>query len=84
MSSTIGGSITTISLDDSSDSSSFKTGTYALANVMFYPAPSVMWGVEVQYGGRENFKDDWSYNAVKVQASFKYNFGHALYRKKSS
>jgi hypothetical protein len=84
MSSTIGGSITTIALDDSSDSSSFKTGTYALANVMFYPAANVMWGVEAQYGGRENFKDGWSYDAFRIQASFKYNFGATLYRRKSS
>jgi hypothetical protein len=84
VSSTIGGSITTITLDDSSDSSTFKTGTYALANVMFYPAANVMWGVEAQYGGRENFKDDWSYGAFRIQASFKYNFGTVLYRKKSS
>jgi hypothetical protein len=43
-----------------------------------------MWGVEVQYGSRENFKDDWDYSAVRVQASFKYTFGHMLYRKKTS
>jgi len=84
MSSTIGGSITEIDLSETSDSSTFKTGTYALANVMFYPVPAVMWGVELQYGGRENFKDGWSYNATRVQVSFKYNFGHTLYRKKTA
>ena len=83
MSSTIGGSIMDMSLASTSDSSSFKRGTYALANVMFYPAPSVMWGVELQYGGRDNFKDGWSYDAVRVQLSFKYNFGTTLYRKKT-
>lgn len=83
-STTIGGSFIDIDLDDSSDSSSFKMGRYALANIMFYPVPDVMWGVEVQYGGRDNFKDDWSYDAVRVQASFKYNFGNSFYRKKRS
>jgi len=81
-STTIGYSMIDMDLDEDSDSSAFKTGGYALGNIMFYPAPSVMWGVEVQYGSRENFKDGWDYSAVKVQASFKYNFGHTLYRKK--
>jgi hypothetical protein len=55
-----------------------------LANVLFHPVPKMLWGVEVQYGSRENFKDDWSYSAVKVQVSFKYNFGTTIHRKKSS
>jgi hypothetical protein len=84
MSSTAGYSFSSIDLDASSDSSSFKSGGYALANVMFYPAPNVMWGIEVQYGSRENFKDGWNYNATRIQASFKYNFGETFYRKKHS
>ena len=48
-----------------------------------YPVPNVMWGVELQYGSRANFKDDWDYSAVRVHLSFKYNFGHTLYRKKA-
>jgi len=83
MSSTIGYSMMDFDLDATSDSSSFKTGGYAIANVMFHPVPNVMWGVEYQYGSRDNFKDGWSYNASKVQASFKYNFGQALYRKRN-
>lgn len=82
--STIGYSTLNTQLASTSDSSSFKTGGYALANVLFHPVPKMLWGVEVQYGSRENFKDDWSYNAVKVQLSFKYNFGTTIYRKKSS
>ncbi len=84
VSTTLGGSIMDMDLDESSDSASFKTGTYALANVMFYPVPNVMWGVEFQYGARANFKDDWTYNAARVQVSFKYNFSHTLYRKKKA
>jgi hypothetical protein len=81
--SSIGYSMLDMDLATSSDSSSFKTGSYALANVLFNPAPKVMWGVEVQYGSRENFKDGWSYDAVKLQLSFKYNFGTTIYRKKT-
>jgi hypothetical protein len=82
--STIGYSTLNSQLASTSDSSSFKTGGYALANVLFHPVPKMLWGVEVQYGSRENFKDDWSYSAVKVQVSFKYNFGTTIHRKKSS
>ncbi|MBL7940109.1 MAG: hypothetical protein JNL43_12175 [Flavobacteriales bacterium] len=82
-SSTIGYSMIDMDLDADSDSSAFKTGGYALGNIMFYPAPNVMWGVEVQYGSRQNFKDGWDYSATRVQASFKYNFGQTFYRKKS-
>ena len=82
--STIGYSTLNMDLATSSDSSSFKTGSYALANVLFHPTPKMFWGVEVQYGNRENFKDGWSYDAVKVQFSFKYHFGTTLYRRKNA
>jgi hypothetical protein len=82
--STIGYSMLDMQLASTSDSSNFKTGGYALANVLFHPVPKMLWGVEVQYGSRQNFKDGWDYNAVKVQMSFKYNFGTTIYRKKSA
>jgi hypothetical protein len=81
MSSSIGYSMLDQDLAISSDSSSFKTGGYAAANVLFYPAPNMMWGIEYQYGSRENFKDGYSYNASKVQVSFKYYFGQTFYRR---
>jgi len=52
----------------------FKTGHYALGNVMFSPVPNTMAGVEFQWGRRENFSDGFSSDAFKVQFSFKYNF----------
>lgn len=83
MTSSVGYSMLDQDLAASSDSSSFKTGGYGLANLLFTPAPNMMWGLEVQYGSRSNFKDGWEYSGVKVQASFKYNFGHTLYRKRN-
>jgi hypothetical protein len=84
VSTAIGYSRMDFDLAETSDSSTFKAGQYALVNVLFAPAANILWGVELQYGSRDNFKDSWSYDAIKVQASFKYNFGTSLYRKKSA
>ena len=56
----------------------FKTGHYALGNLLYYPAPNVMVGGEFQWGRRENFSDGFSSDGVKVQFSFKYNFSWKL------
>ena len=56
----------------------FKTGHYALGNVLYYPAPNVMVGGELQWGRRENFSDGFSSDGFKVQFSFKYNFSWKL------
>ena len=56
----------------------FKTGHYALGNLLYYPAPNVMVGGELQWGRRENFADGFQSDGVKVQFSFKYNFSWKL------
>jgi hypothetical protein len=58
---------------DGQDSTAFKTGQYALANLMYYPAPNVMVGGELQWGQRHN-KGTFKSDIFKVQFSFKYNF----------
>ena len=40
--------------------SAFKKGQYALANILYYPTPSVFLGPEIQWGKRENFHDGFS------------------------
>jgi hypothetical protein len=57
---------------------SFKTGHYALGNLLYYPAPNVMLGGEFQWGRRENFSDGFESDGVKVQFSFRYNFSWKL------
>jgi len=64
-------------LDGQTDDS-FKTGQYALANLLYYPAPNVMLGPELQWGERENFKDGWKVDDYRIQFSFKYNFSYQL------
>jgi hypothetical protein len=56
----------------------FRTGHYALGNVLYTPVPNVMLGAEFQWGRRENFSDGFSSDGVKIQFSFKYNFSYKL------
>jgi hypothetical protein len=56
----------------------FRTGHYALGNVLFYPAPNVTIGGELQWGRRENFSDGFKSDGFKLQFSFKYNFSWKL------
>ena len=56
----------------------FKSGQYALGNLLYTPVPNVMLGAEFQWGRRENFSDDFSSDGVKLQFSFKYNFSYKL------
>jgi hypothetical protein len=58
--------------------SAFRDGQYALGNLLYYPAPNVMMGAELQWGRRQNFSDGFSSDGVKLQFSFKYNFSHKL------
>jgi hypothetical protein len=63
----------------------FSKGDYAVVNLLYYPAKNMMAGIELQYGGRQNFEDRevngylYDYNAMKVQFSFKYNFSQSFY-----
>jgi hypothetical protein len=56
----------------------FKDGQYALGNVLYYPAPNVMVGGELQWGRRENHSDGFHSDGFKLQFSFKYNFSWKL------
>lgn len=73
-SSTIGVSKVHVDLTNGQSASSFQSGDYALANLIYYPAKNVMAGMELQYGKRMNFNDDWETSIVKLQFSFKYQF----------
>jgi hypothetical protein len=56
----------------------FKNGQYALGNLLYYPAPNVTIGGELQWGRRENFSDGFQSDGFKVQFSFKYNFSYKV------
>jgi hypothetical protein len=80
-SSSVGYSLSAISNSDGQDSSAFRRGQYALANLLYYPVEKAMMGVEIQYASRDNYLDGWKTGMVKVQFSFRYNFGQVFYRK---
>lgn len=65
-----------LDIDNSSGqtASAFKTGQYALVNLLHTPVPGMMYGAEFQWGQRENNSDGWSVNDYRLQFSFKYNF----------
>ena len=56
----------------------FHVGKYALGNLLYYPAPNVMFGGEFQWGRRENFSDGFTSDGVKLQFSFKYTFSYKV------
>jgi hypothetical protein len=77
-SSTIGYSRTDIDNTEGQDANAYKTGQYALGNLLYTPVPNVMVGGELQWGRREMFKDPYVGDGFKVQFSFKYNFSYKL------
>jgi hypothetical protein len=80
-SSSIGYSMVSIDNSDGQDPTAFHSGNYACANLLYYPTANAMMGVELQYGDRKNFVDDYSPNIFKVQFSFRYKFSQVFYRK---
>jgi DcaP outer membrane protein len=56
----------------------FKTGQYALGNLLYMPVPNAMVGGELQWGRRTNLSDGFSSDGLKLQFSFRYNFSHKL------
>jgi len=77
-STTVGYSMTDIDNSDGQAGDAYKKGQYALANVMYYPAANVMLGPEIQWGKRENFRDGFTSDDVRIQFSAKYNFNLSL------
>ena len=52
----------------------FKSGQYALINLLYYPATNIMVGGELQWGRRENAFDGFSSDDVRLQFSAKFNY----------
>jgi hypothetical protein len=77
-SSSVGYSMIDIDNSELQTPDAFKRGQYALGNVLYYPMPGVMTGVELQWGDRENFEDGFKSDIFKVQFSFRYNFSKTL------
>ena len=77
-SSTFGYSMTDTDNSEGQAPNAYNTGHYMLGNLLYYPAPNVMVGGELQWGRRENFSDGFASDGVKAQFSFRYNFSWKL------
>jgi hypothetical protein len=76
--STVGYSLVDIDNTDGQKDADFKKGQYALANILFHPTPDVFMGPEIQWGKRENFRDGFTSDDLRIQFSAKYNFKLSL------
>ena len=76
--SSLGGSYLEIDNSDGQSADAFHSGTYAAINLIYYPVPNVLAGIEYTYGQRKNFSDDWSYTDNRVAVSFKYSFSQTI------
>jgi hypothetical protein len=73
--SSVGYSMLDNDLPDGQTASSFKKGQYAVGNLVYYPTDNVLYGLELQWGKRDNFSDGFSSNDWRLQFSAKYSFG---------
>jgi hypothetical protein len=78
LSSTFGYSRLDIDNSEGQADNAFRTGQYAVTNLLYYPVKNVMAGGEFQYGYRKNFRDGWSVPDYRIQFSFKYNFSFRI------
>lgn len=76
-SSSIGYSSTEVDNLPGQTGDAFNKGQYASANLLYYPADKMMVGAELLWGDREDF-DGASGDDIRLQISFKYNFGITL------
>jgi len=79
-STSVGFSMVDVTNSNGQSPDAFKTGQYAVANLMYMPVSAVMMGAEFQWGSRENYTDPFKPTDYKLQFSFKYNFSQAFYR----
>ena len=72
--SAIGYSRVDIDNSDLQAPTAFKSGQYALVNLVWTPVANVSAGGELQWARRENFKGDFSASDYRLQLSIKYRF----------
>ena len=72
--STIGYSRVDIDNSSAQASTAFKSGQYALTNILYYPVKGVLLGPEFQFGYRDD-KSGFHVPDYRIQFSAKYSFG---------
>lgn len=74
LSSSAGFSAVDIKNSDAQESSAFKLGKYASANLLCYPVPNITAAAEIIWISRENYNDGWSDSCTRFQISVRYSF----------
>jgi hypothetical protein len=69
-----------VDIDNSSGQApdAFKSGHYALVNLLSHPLPDLMMGAELQWARRENNSDGWRTDGYRLQFSFRYSFAKSM------
>jgi hypothetical protein len=76
--SSLGWSMVNITNSDAQTANAYHNGQYASANLLWTPVKNVMMGGEFQWGHRDNFADDFSFDDYRLQFSFKYSFSQHI------
>lgn len=76
--STAGGSYVHVDNANGQRPEAFRSGYYALANVLWHPDPSLLFGPELQYIRRDNFSDGFSSEGFRLQVSGKWSYSYTI------
>jgi hypothetical protein len=76
--SSIGYSTLVVDNSDGQLPEAFHTGSYAAVNLIYYPVPNMLAGIEYVWGQRKNNSDGWTYNDNRIAVSIKYSFAQAI------
>ena len=76
--SAFGYSFLDIDNSDGQATDAFKKGQYALANLLYHPLSSLFFGPEIQWAKRENFRDGFTSDDLRLQFSVKYTFAASV------
>lgn len=76
--STVGYSRLDIRTLDGQEDTAFKSGQYALTNLLFHPIKDMFVGSEFQWGYRDN-RAGWHVRDYRIQFSAKYNFSFSVH-----
>jgi DcaP outer membrane protein len=74
LTSALGYSRVDIDNSDLQAASAFKSGQYALVNLLWTPVRNVTIGGEMHWGQRDNNSDDFSFDDYRFQFTMKYSF----------
>ncbi|HEX5004739.1 MAG TPA: DcaP family trimeric outer membrane transporter [Gemmatimonadales bacterium] len=76
--SSVGYSTLVVDNSDGQLPDAFHSGSYVAANLIYYPVPNMLAGIEYVWGQRKNNSDGWTYDDNRVAVSVKYSFSQTI------